>query len=92
MIIVILSMEYRRIYMNSISHGIIVPIVRKDKTILPHQIEKSDVLPCVINLLSYTSHLLRRAHVLLLNIGCIGRHVTSLLSDVSKRQNDVSFN
>ena len=25
------------------------------------------------------------------NIGCIGRHVISSLSDVTKRQNDVSF-
>ena len=45
------------------------------KSILAHQIEKSDVLPCEICYL--TQVILHRAHVLLLNIGCIGRHVIS---------------
>ena len=38
-----------------------------------------------------TQVILHRAYVLLLNIGCIGRHVILSLSDVTKRQNDVSF-
>ena len=42
----------------------------KETYILVYQIEKSDVI-------------LHRTHVLLLNIGCIGRHVI-LLSDVTK--------
>ena len=45
---------------------------------LAHQIEKSDVLPWVRN--SYITRVISpKAHVLLLNIGCIGRHVTSSL-------------
>ena len=38
----------------------------------------------ILHKLSYTGPTL-------LNIGCIGRHVSSSLSDVTKRQNDVSF-
>ena len=48
------------------------------RLILAHQIEKSDVLDWMIH--SYITHVISfKAHVLLLNIGYIGHHVTSSL-------------
>ena len=52
------------------------------QVILAHQIGKQAVLPWVRN--SYISHIISpKTHVLLLIIGCIGCHVTSLLSSIT---------